>query len=97
MSEYANVGGKRVLICDIEEWLENRGLIAVPRFATEEMHDAAGEPFHAEWKEQRESAERLYGKVGFASYGFSHAIWNAMIAAAPSLSLKSVEPGDSDL
>ena len=36
----------------------------------------------AEWKKQRESSEREYGKMAFASEPFSREIYRAMIRAA---------------
>jgi len=49
-----------------------------PWEATEAMEDAADDPFHAEWKKQREHSLKHHGVEGFASCGFSTAMYRAM-------------------
>jgi hypothetical protein len=55
----------------------------VPIEPTEEMEEAADEPFHSTWKAERERSVKYHGKEGFASVSFSRAIWKAMLGAAP--------------
>lgn len=76
MTDYANVGGKQVLVADIVEWLENRGLVAVPRFATEEMTLA--------WATVSPAFQGTS-----AAHSHARDVWNVMIAAA-NVSLKDV-------
>ena len=56
--------------------------VMVPKEPTDEMHEAAADPFHAEWKKQREYSEKQFGKLAFASEPFSREIYRAMIHAA---------------
>lgn len=66
-------------------WIEEaRAAIEAMREPTEGMLDDADEPFHDEWKRQRESNVKA-GRdknAGFGSGPFSSRIWQAMITAA---------------
>lgn len=79
MSDYANVGGKQVLVCDIEEWLENRGLVAVPRFADGKMLDAGNANIKYQIEEDPE-------RSGTPAWPYASTVWNAMVGACPRLS-----------
>ena len=64
--------------------LQARAAIEAMREPTEGMLDDADEPFHDEWKRQRESNVKA-GRdknAGFGSGPFSSRIWQAMITAA---------------
>lgn len=41
MSDYTNVGGQRVWIWEVDQWLEDRAIVAMPSIPTEEMVAAA--------------------------------------------------------
>lgn len=62
--------------------LQARAAIVAMRVPTDEMLDAADDPFHAEIKKQTERSLRLYGKRAYASCSFSEPLWKAMIDAA---------------
>ena len=59
-----------------------RAAIEAMRNTTDSMEEAADEPVHAELKKQGQFSIEKYGKLAFASYPFSVAVWKAMIDAA---------------
>lgn len=62
--------------------IHDAGYRVVPLVPTEEMEDAADEPFHEALNKQTESSMRLFGKRAYASTGFSVPMWKAMIQAS---------------
>lgn len=58
-----------------------RRFLELIREPTDEMEEAADEPFHAAWKYHRERSMKLYGKEAYGSAAFSDPIWKAMIDA----------------
>lgn len=70
---------------DIEKavWVADaRSAVEGLREPTEDMLDAADDPFHDEWRKQKADSVRLYGKEGYASSPFSQRIWQAMVGEA---------------
>ncbi len=59
-----------------------RTAIAAMREPTEEMEEAADQPFHDEWKKQKAYSLKHYSKEAYASVGFSVPMWRAMIDEA---------------
>jgi hypothetical protein len=76
MADYINIGGKQVLLCDLIEWLENRGLVAVPKYATFEMERSA-ETVDWPFPDIYGDLTSLQKQQGAAD------VWRAMMAAAP--------------
>lgn len=56
--------------------------IEAMRDPTEAMGEAADDPVHNSLKEQGQFSIEKYGKLAFASYPFSMAVWKSMIDAA---------------
>ena len=77
MTGYTNVGGRQVLVCDIHEWLDNRGLVAVPRFANDAMLDAGNANIKYQIEEDPE-------RSGTPAWPYASTVWNAMVQAAAS-------------
>jgi hypothetical protein len=81
MADNVNIGGKQVLLCDLVEWLENRGLVAVPKYATFEMELAAE---GVDWPRPD-----IYGDLtALQKQQGGMDVWRVMVAAAPSLSIE---------
>lgn len=59
-----------------------RAAIEAMREPTPDMEEAADEPVHAELKAQGQFSMLKYGKLAFASYPFSVAVWKSMVDAA---------------
>lgn len=59
------------------------GWVAVPREPTDDMLDAADEPFHREIQKQTAECRKHGGRLGYGSGPVTDAVWKAMLAAAP--------------
>lgn len=59
-----------------------RAAIEAMREPTEAMEEAADDPVHSELAKQGQFSIENYGKLAFASYPFSVAVWQAMIDKA---------------
>jgi hypothetical protein len=58
-----------------------RAAVAALLDVSDDMEEAADDPFHAEFKAQHERSMRVYGKVALASAGFSKPMFQAMLRA----------------
>lgn len=98
MTEYVNIGGKQVLLCDLLEWVENRDLVIVPKYATEAMIDAETDDGHGPVKVSGPYYTKIPngGEVLYLNIPQLERLWKAMarVGAASALRPDKVTHGD---